>query len=189
MLRRFLFVLFFGLLITDVARAQNNAVGVIQYNVKNHQGGWIDDTPTGIIELQAQLIAYQVKARAKQSPPVDFIALEQSKLAGAKPAGDRLTCGACDAGKVRQGCDMTAGEGIDHLDRAARGVCDEDAAALWIEDAVIERAAGSVGYFDHARALQRSGTAGSSCGRGIVADSVHVQSPRKRAERCTGLGR
>jgi len=37
---------------------------------------------------------------------------------------------------------MAPGIGIDHLDRALFGVGDEDAAALRIEDAVVEGAAG-----------------------------------------------
>ena len=45
MLRRFLFMLFIGLLLTDIARAQITniiqPVGVIEYNVNRYQGGWI----------------------------------------------------------------------------------------------------------------------------------------------------
>src|SRR6187549_7372 len=90
--RAFLYVLFSTLFFPGVATAQIKQivqpVGVIQYNVKNHQGAWISDAPGSILKLQVQLIAYQVRNRAGQNPPVDFIALEQSELKGKNGDGD-----------------------------------------------------------------------------------------------------
>ena len=87
-------LLVFCLFFPDVAQAQIKEilqpVGVIQYNVKNHQGGWISDAPSAILKLQVQLIAYQVRNRAKQHPPVDFIALEQSELNGKNGDGETV---------------------------------------------------------------------------------------------------
>ncbi len=90
--RAFLYVLFAALFFPGVARAQIKQivqpVGVIQYNVKNHQGAWISDAPSSILKLQVQLIAYQIRSRVGQNPPVDFIALEQSELKGKNGDGD-----------------------------------------------------------------------------------------------------
>src|SRR5690349_4845552 len=60
-----------------------------------------------------------------------------------------------DAWEFWQCRNVTPGVGIDHLDRAFRGMGDEDAAALRVEDAVIELAARGARYFDRAQSLQR----------------------------------
>lgn len=90
--RAFLYVLFSTLFFPSAATAQIKQivqpVGVIQYNVKNHQGAWISDAPGSILKLQVQLIAHQVRNRSGQNPPVDFIALEQSELKGKNADGD-----------------------------------------------------------------------------------------------------
>jgi hypothetical protein len=39
---------------------------------------------------------------------------------------------------------------IDHLDAVARRMCDEDPPGFWIECAVVEGAARSIGYLDDA---------------------------------------
>lgn len=90
--RAFLYLFFACVIFPDTARAQIKdivqPVGVIEYNVKNHQGGWISRAPAAILKLQVQLIATQVKARAAQNPPVDFIALVQSSVQGKNGDGD-----------------------------------------------------------------------------------------------------
>ena len=92
--RAFLYAFFLSLFFPGIARAQIRQivqpVGVIQYNVKNHQGAWISDAPSAILKLQVQLIAWQVKSRARQNPPVDFIALEQSELKGKNGDGEMV---------------------------------------------------------------------------------------------------
>src|SRR4051794_3590738 len=88
---------------------------------------------------------------------------------------------------------MTSSVVIDHLHRALRRMCDEDAAASSIEYTVIECAADRTRYFDHSYGSQRHEDLAPSRGRSVCVrtgnvKSVHVQSSRN-AERCTGLGR
>ena len=92
-------------------------------------------------------------------------------------------------GKSRQGRDVALGVGIDYLDRALRGVGDEDTAALRIEDTVIEGAAGRARDFDHACSFQRHDDLMplSACCLCLMVPSMC--NPLGNAERCTGLGR
>jgi hypothetical protein len=83
---------------------------------------------------------------------------------------------------------MAPGIGIDHLDRAPFGVGDEDAAALRIEGAVVEGAAGRARNLDHACCFQRHDDLMplSECACQIVPSMCNRLG---NAECCTGLGR
>jgi hypothetical protein len=74
---RILLTLLLSSFFVNFTRASNDTpVGVIQYNVKGRQGGWIEEG--GVMDVQVHLIAEKIKASA-----VDFVALEQaSEMAG-----------------------------------------------------------------------------------------------------------
>src|SRR5215217_1561416 len=61
----------------------------------------------------------------------------------------------CSFWESRQRRDVSARVMIDDLDAVAPRVCQEDAAALWIESTMIERAARTAWYLDRANGLQR----------------------------------
>ena len=92
---QFLFALFIGALSLGCAAAQQSSspfnVGVIQYNVKNSEGGWVAYSLPSVLDTQVEMIAARITADVNNgSPgnptldnaPVDFITLVNGDLGG-----------------------------------------------------------------------------------------------------------
>lgn len=91
--RAFLAILVFGLFFGSVARAEIldtvQNIGVVQYNVKNSQGGWLAYALPTTIDTQVKIIADRVRIGLNRKPSaqitaanatVDFISIVQSDL-------------------------------------------------------------------------------------------------------------